>query len=60
MPADFFTVEVWTRAGLFQLLIFFVLELEAVAFTSLGITSKPNSIWMNQMARNDVRTGRFS
>jgi len=50
--ADFFTVEVWTRAGLVRYLIFFALELATRRVHVAGITSKPNSIWMNQVARN--------
>lgn len=50
--ADFFTVEVWTRAGLVRYLIFFALDLATRRVHIAGISSKPNSVWMNQMARN--------
>jgi len=50
--ADFFTVEVWTRVGLVRYLIFFVLDLATRRVRVAGITSMPDGIWMNQMARN--------
>jgi putative transposase len=57
--ADFFTVEVWTRVGLVRYLVFFALELATRRVQVAGITSTPDSIWMNQVARNltDVQDG---
>jgi putative transposase len=37
--ADFFTVEVWTRAGLVRYMVFFVIELSTRRVCVAGITS---------------------
>src|SRR5262249_26574960 len=57
--ADFFTVEVWTRVGPVRYLIFFVLNLATRRVHVAGVTSKPHSMWMNQVARSltDVQDG---
>ena len=49
---DFFTVEVWTGAGL---LTYYVLTFMRVASRRVciaGITAAPDAAWMEQMARN--------
>ena len=49
---DFFTVEVWTGAGL---LTYYVLTFMRVASRQVciaGITTTPDAAWMEQMARN--------
>ena len=49
---DFFTAEVWTAGGL---MTYYVLALMRVASRKVciaGITTSPDSIWMEQMARN--------
>jgi len=49
---DFFTVEVWTSAGL---ITYYVLTFMRVASRKVwvaGITTSPDSRWMGQMARN--------
>jgi putative transposase len=49
---DFFTVEVWTKAGL---MTYYVLTFMRVASRNVyiaGITISPDCCWMQQMARN--------
>jgi putative transposase len=49
---DFFTVEVWTKAGL---MTYYVLTFMRVASRNVciaGVTMSPDSEWMKQMARN--------
>lgn len=57
--ADFFTVEVWTRAGLVRYMVFFVLDLATRRVHVAGVGRNPDSEWMNQVARNltDVQDG---
>jgi transposase InsO family protein len=50
--ADFFTIEVWTGAGLVRYLVFFILELASRRVYVAGIHPTPESHWMNQVARN--------
>ncbi len=42
---DFFTAEVWTKAGLVTYYVLFFIHVA-------GLTRNPNDIWMTQMARN--------
>lgn len=59
---DFFTAEVWTAGGL---IIYYVLTFMRVASRQVhiaGITTSPDSRWMQQMARNvpEADTGFLS
>ena len=54
---DFFTVEVWTLGGL---VTYYVLAFMRVASRKVwiaGITTSPDSAWMQQMARNVTLAG---
>jgi integrase-like protein len=57
--ADFFTVEVLTRAGLIRFLVFFVIDLKSRRVKIAGIAPEPDGQWVQQMARNltDVDEG---
>ena len=50
--ADFFTVEVWTRSGLVRFVVLFVIELSTRRVEIAGITTRPDGVWMTQVARN--------
>jgi hypothetical protein len=50
--ADFFGVEVLTRAGLVRYLVFFVIELRIRPVRIAGIGCNPQGDWMVQLARN--------
>ena len=50
--ADFFGVEVLTRAGLVRYLVFFVIELQTRRIHIAGIGCNPQGAWMVQLARN--------
>jgi hypothetical protein len=50
--ADFFTVDVWTGSGLTRLAVLFIIELSTRRIQIAGITSEPDSAWMDQMSRN--------
>ena len=52
--ADFFTVEIWTRAGLTRYLVLFVIDLSSRRVNIAGITPIPDGLWMIQIARNLV------
>ena len=52
--ADFFTVEIWTRAGLTRYLVFFVIDLSSRRVNIVGIAPIPDGLWMIQIARNLV------
>jgi len=49
---DFFTVEVWTPAGLVRYHVLFVIRLATREIKIAGIVPEPEGHWMNQMARN--------
>ena len=49
---DFFTVEVWTRAGLMRYHVLFVIRLMTREVHVAGIMPEPAETWMLQMARN--------
>jgi transposase InsO family protein len=49
--ADFFTVEVWTRAGLTRFVVLFVIELATRRVQIAGIASEPDSAWVLQCSR---------
>jgi transposase InsO family protein len=49
--ADFFTVEVWTGAGLTRLAVLFVIELATRRVEIAGIMAEPDSAWVVQCGR---------
>ena len=51
-PADFFTIEVTTLAGLARYFVLFVMKLKTRTVEIAGITSQPHGAWMTQVARN--------
>jgi len=57
--ADFFTVEVLSWAGLVRYHVFFVIDLARRRVEIAGISSCPDGLWMEQVARNllDVSDG---
>lgn len=52
VAADFFTVEVWTAAGLRRFIVLFFIELSTRRVEIGGISAVANGLWMNQIARN--------
>ena len=50
--ADFFSVEVLTRAGLVRYLVLFVIDLKTRRVHIAGVTSQADGTWMAQVARN--------
>ena len=62
VASDFFTVEVWTRAGLQRFVVLFFLDLSTRRVTLGGIAKCPNGLWMAQIARNltDAVDGFFT
>lgn len=50
--ADFFTTEVWTRRGLTTVYSLFAIRLATRRVEILGTTTKPDSAFMAQIARN--------
>jgi transposase InsO family protein len=52
--ADFFTVEVWTRAGLTRYLVLFVIDLPTRRVEIAGVSPEANGLWTEQIARNLV------
>jgi transposase InsO family protein len=59
VAADFFTVEVWTRAGLTGFIVLFLIDLSTRRIEIAGIATKANGLWMDHVARNlcDVGDG---
>ena len=51
---DFFTVEVLTWRGLVTYYVLFFVQLESRRVHLAGITKHPDTVWMEQMARNAV------
>lgn len=49
---DFFTVEVWTSAGLITYYVLTFMRVASRRVWIAGITTSPDSHWMGQMARN--------
>ena len=49
---DFFTAEVWTSRGLITYYVLFVLRVAQRRIQVVGITSAPNGLWMEQIARS--------
>src|SRR5881396_3035666 len=52
VASDFFTVEVWTRAGLQRFVVLFFIELSTRRVEVGGIARVANGLWMTQIARN--------
>jgi hypothetical protein len=52
VPADFFTVEVWTPRGLQRFLVLFFMELATRQVEIAGVAALPNKLWMSQIGRN--------
>ena len=52
LASDFFTIEVWTPTGLKRFVILFFMELSTRRVETGGIASRPNGLWMTQIARN--------
>ena len=50
--ADFFSLEIITRAGLVRYFILFVIDLKTRRVEVAGIIQQPNGEWMKQIARN--------
>jgi len=50
--ADFFSLEVITRAGLVRYFVFFVIDLTTRRVEVAGIIQQPCGEWMKQIARN--------
>ena len=50
--ADFFTVEVWSMAGLVRYSVLIVIDLSTRRVEIAGIVPNPNGEWMKQIGRN--------
>src|ERR1019366_2127238 len=55
--ADFFTVEVWTRAGLTRFAVLFVIQLATRRVEIAGIVAEPDSAWGTQCGRHLADAG---
>lgn len=51
---DFFTVEVWTRKGLTQIHVLFVIDLSTRRVEIAGISSAPHGAWVEQVLRRQI------
>jgi putative transposase len=49
---DFFSVEVWTQAGLMTYYVLSVMRVASRKVCIAGVTNSPDQRWMEQMARN--------
>ena len=49
---DFFSVEVWPKAGLQRFLVLFFMDISSRRVQLGGIGKCPNGLWMAQIARN--------
>jgi hypothetical protein len=52
VATDFFTAEVWTKAGLVTYYVLFFLPLSSRTVHVAGMTPHPDEQWMKQVARN--------
>ncbi len=50
--ADFFSLEIVTKAGLVRYFVIFVIDLKTRRVELAGIVHQPNGAWMKQIARN--------
>src|SRR5712691_848928 len=62
IATDFFSVEAWTRSGLTRFIVLFFMDVSTRRVQIGGIATKPNGLWMNQIARNltDAVDGFFN
>jgi putative transposase len=51
VATDFFTIEVWTKAGLQRFVVLFFIELSTRRVQLGGVARCPNGLWMGQIAR---------
>ena len=52
IATDFFTAEVWTKAGLVTYYVLFFIHLASRKVHVAGVTPHPDERWMVQIARN--------
>ena len=52
VATDFFTAEVWTKAGLVTYYVLFFIHFASRKVHVAGVTPHPNEAWMVQVARN--------
>src|SRR2546426_41119 len=52
VATDFFTAEVWTKAGLVTYYVLFFIHLASRKVHVAGVTPHPHEAWMVQVARN--------
>jgi putative transposase len=52
VATDFFTAEVWTKAGLVTYYVLFFIHLASRKVHMAGVTPHPDEHWMTQIARN--------
>jgi transposase InsO family protein len=52
VATDFFTIEVWTRKGLQRFVVLFFLEVSTRRVEVAGVATRPDGLWMTQIARN--------
>jgi putative transposase len=52
VATDFFTAEVWTKAGLVTYYVLFFIHLSSRKVHVAGVTPHPDEQWMKQVARN--------
>jgi putative transposase len=52
VASDFFTIEVWTPAGLKRFVVLFFIDVSTRRVELGGIATKANGLWMAQIARN--------
>jgi putative transposase len=52
VATDFFTVEVWTKAGLVTYYVLFFIHLNSRKVHAAGVTPHPDERWMTQVTRN--------
>jgi hypothetical protein len=57
VPADFFTLEVWTRRGLQRFMVLFFIDLSTRKVEVAGMAQAANGVWTSQMARNPHGVG---
>ena len=50
--ADFFSLEIITKAGLVRYFVLFVIDLKTRRVEIAGISQRPHGEWINQIARN--------
>src|SRR5258708_731232 len=60
--SDFFSVEVWTPRGLVTHSVLFVISIADRVVDIVGLTSRPDKVWMLQVGRNviDAESGALA